>query len=101
MAVVNRSALLLLLVLALSPAIADARRHGHGHGHGGWVHARIAMMRGWFRRVAHDAPARPARRASGLSDEAARQRAEAALAARRRSDVEAYLRDHPVFASAQ
>ena len=99
MAVANRSALLLVLVLALSPAIADARRHVHGHG--GWVHARIAMMRGWFRRAAHDAPVRPARRAPGRSDDAARQRAEAALAARRRGDVEAYLRDHPVFASAQ
>jgi hypothetical protein len=101
---------LLAATLAVSPGIGEAKRHGHGHGHGhsgrghhGWMQGRVAKLRGWFRRVAHEASHRAARAELDRSALAARRRAadEAALAARRRTDVDAYLRDHPVFAAAE
>jgi hypothetical protein len=96
--------LLLAAAVALSPAFGEAKRHGHGHGHrhGGWMHARIATVRGWFRHVADSdrGATEPASRRSHRSADM-REVESAALSARRRSEVEAYLRDHPAFAAAQ
>jgi hypothetical protein len=95
------SSLLLALVLVLVPAVSEARRHGHGHGHHGWMHARIAALRGWFHHA--DAPARDRHRVAARRSDAAKAHAaeQAALAARRRSEVDDYLRAHPVFAAAE
>jgi hypothetical protein len=97
------SFLLLALVLTLVPAVVDARRHGHGHGHHGWMHARIVALRGWFHHAGE--PGRDRHRApthrSPATTVHARAAEEAALAARRRSEVDDYLRAHPVFAAAE
>jgi hypothetical protein len=94
--------LLLVALLALAPAIGDARRHGHGHGHHGWMHARLLAVRGWFRH-ARDPGGHEHRGAAHRSRAASQAHAveQAALAARRRSEVDAYLRDHPVFIAAE
>jgi len=83
--------------MLLAAPQADAKRHGHGHHRAhGWMQVRVARLRGWFGRVAHD-PKRTARVADGRQESARRER-EAMLAARRRADVAAYLRDHPTIA---
>jgi hypothetical protein len=94
------TALLIAAVLVLAPPVVDAKRHGRGHGHHGWMHARIAAVRGWFRHVAREAPTtsngRARRRDRSASARAAAE--QAALTSRRRGEVEAYLRDHPALA---
>lgn len=93
--------LLLAAVLVASPSTGEAKRHGHAHG--GWMHARMAAMRGWFRHVAHvpveRVSAAPSRRKRGVV-RSQRPVEQAQLAARRREEVDAYLRDHPALAVA-
>lgn len=94
---------LLAATLLLVPAAAEAKKHGH-HAHVGWLAVPFVRVRSWFRHASHETSApRHRRMAAHRSRQPAVSRTvdDVVVAQRRRSEVDAYLHDHPALAAAE